>query len=151
LHNEFTSFFVPFIIIVFVIILAYIGTRFISVKYTKLTSGRYLKVIERVALGQDKSLVLINIKAKIYLLGVSGNGINIVSEFNEDEFPAISQAGNTDFCSILTDNFKKMLFRSSADTELNKSDSSSLLDKSFKNMLHHLPVGKNGRKSDRDE
>lgn len=151
MQNEFTSMFVPFIIVIFVIIFAYLGTRFISAKYTRMTSGKHLKIIERVSLGQDKSLLLVTIKAKTYLIGVSGSGINIVSEFIEGEFADDTNIGNTDFYSVLTDNFKKMLFHNPSASAVNKSDLPNLLSMNFKKVFDRLPRGKSSNKSDKDE
>ena len=79
MQTGYASLLVPFILVIFVIFAAYLGTKFISQKYAKISSGKHLRIIERVALGQDKSLVLVRINKKIYLLGVSGKGVNVVS------------------------------------------------------------------------
>ncbi|GEM_PF-3005300 len=151
MQSEYTSLFVPFIIVVLVIIFAYLGTRFISAKYTRMTSGKHLKIIERVSLGQDKSLLLVRIMTKTYLIGVSGSGINVVSEFIDGEFADDTTSGNPDFYSILTDNFKKMLFHTPSGCEANKSDIPTLLTKNFKKVLDRIPREENSNKSDKDE
>lgn len=107
MQGTFVSLLMPFIGVLFVILLAYLGTKYISQKYAKMSTGRHLRVIERVALGQDKSLVLLTVNKKAYLLGVTAKGINTVCEFAENDLPTDSGQQNQDFSKILRDSLKK--------------------------------------------
>ena len=107
MNNEFVSLIGPLIGVLFVILLAYLGTRLIAQKYSKMNSGRYLKVIERVALGQDKALILLTVNQKVYLLGVTGKCINMVCEFEENELVEINNPSKQDFSALLGDSLKK--------------------------------------------
>lgn len=105
-----TSLMVPFVGMVFVIFLAYVGTKYISGRYAKMSSGRNMKVLERVALGQDKFLVLVAINKKAYLLGVTNTNISTVCEFNEEDIAADAALQKTDFPTLFADGLKKYSF-----------------------------------------
>ena len=107
MNNEFVSLIGPLIGVLFVILLAYLGTKFMAQKYSKMSTGRYLKVIERVALGQDKALVLLTVNQKAYLLGVTGKDINMLCEFEEQEFEEINNPFKQDFSALLGNCLKK--------------------------------------------
>gem|GEM_PF-4775099 len=89
------------------IFLAYAGTKFISKRYAKMSSGKNVKVMERINLGQEKSLVLITINKKAYLLGVTGKDMSIVCELDESELATVPEENKADFLSLITDGLKK--------------------------------------------
>lgn len=96
--------------VLFIIFLAYIGTRYISKKYAKMSSGKIIRIIERVPLGQDKMLALVSIGEKSYLLGVTGKNISSLCEFTGDEAPLPEAPVKADFSSLLAENLKKYSF-----------------------------------------
>ena len=106
MQDQLGSLAMPFIGMLFVILLAYLATKFISVKYTKMGSGNYIKVLERTALGQDKSLVLVRINNKIMLLGVTAKSISTVSEFAPGDISYDSALPESNFSFILKESLK---------------------------------------------
>ncbi len=93
--------------VILVIFLAYFGTKYISMHYAKMSSGRHIKVLERASLGQDKSLVLVTVHEKAYVLGVTGKGIQVVCEFDENEIIQETECPKKEFTSFLSESFKK--------------------------------------------
>jgi flagellar biosynthetic protein FliO len=51
-------------------------------------SGRNIRVLERAALAQDKTLVLVEAGGRVYLLGVAGQQIVRIGRFTPDCFEA---------------------------------------------------------------
>jgi flagellar protein FliO/FliZ len=75
--------------------------------------NRTVKIIERLPLDQKKSLVVVEIQDKAFLLGCSENSINILMELDREKIeikPAVpaAQEGSSSFDSVL----KKIAFRS---------------------------------------
>lgn len=96
-------------IVLLMIFCTYFGTKWISKRYLKMFTGQNIKVIERTALGQDKSLVLVKAAKKVYLLGVTGREVSTIGVFEEDEFD-LSQPCNSqkpDFSSVISEIMKK--------------------------------------------
>lgn len=74
--------------------------------------NRTVKIIERLPLDQKKSLVVVEIQDKAFLLGCSENSINILMELDREKFeikpPAAAPEGPGSFDNVL----KKITFRS---------------------------------------
>lgn len=107
MSDSFSYQLMPFFGVLLVIFLAYAGTKFISKRYAKMSSGKNVKVMERINLGQEKSLVLITINKKAYLLGVTGKDMSIVCELDESELATVPEENKADFLSLITDGLKK--------------------------------------------
>ena len=73
--------------------------------------NRTVKIIERLPLDQKKSLVVVEIQDKAFLLGCSENSINILMELDREKIeikPPVAVGGSGSFDSVL----KKIAFRS---------------------------------------
>jgi flagellar protein FliO/FliZ len=74
--------------------------------------NRTVKIIERLPLDQKKSLVVVEIQDKAFLLGCSENSINILMELDREKIeikpPVAAAEGSRSFDSVL----KKIAFRS---------------------------------------
>lgn len=105
--DEYTSQLMAFFMVILVIFLAYVGTKFISAKYTKLNSGKMIKVLERVSLGQDKMLILVTVNKKAYFLGITDKSVSKVCEFDDIEILGDADLANPNFSSILAEGIKK--------------------------------------------
>ena len=97
----------PIFGVILVVILAYVGTKLLSKKYGKISSGKNIKVLERVSLGQDKLLVLVTVNKKAFLLGVTDKSFSTVTEFTEEEVVQAADNQKMDFSSLLSDSMKK--------------------------------------------
>lgn len=69
-----------------VLLLAYWYSRFVGKSYGKMNSGRNLKILEQVRLGPDKQLILVKLQDRVYLLGVSQTGIQLLTELEGEYF-----------------------------------------------------------------
>ena len=118
--DVFLSMIMPFLGVLLVLFLTYWGTKYISIRYARMSSGRHLKVLERTALGQDKFLALVSVNKRVYVLGVTGKAISTVCEFDENELPTEEPVPKTDFSAIFTESLQKYsLFQKFMKTEEN--------------------------------
>lgn len=67
-------------IFVFVLFLAYLTTRLIGKHSGFKSAGKSIKILERVSLGQDKSLAVVAIGDKGFILGITGQTITNLGE-----------------------------------------------------------------------
>lgn len=68
--------------------------------------SKYMKIHDRIVLSQDKSIILVQIGEKYYLLGVASSSINIISEVSKDDIVEFT-SDNQNIMSGL--NFKELL------------------------------------------
>lgn len=72
--------------VICVLMLAYWCSRLLGKGWMKASSGRNIKVIEQLQVGNDRQLLLIRVHNQVFLVGVSAAGIRLLSEI-EGDFP----------------------------------------------------------------
>ena len=91
-----------------VVVLAFYVTRFLSKRYMKVSGGRYMKVIDRIMLGQDKWAVLVEINGKVVMLGVTAQRVEHLYTLDSADLPKIEEPVRTSvFGGILSDMLKR--------------------------------------------
>lgn len=76
------------LIMLFVVIgilwLAFVTTRMVGVGMKVGHKNSKMKIVDRVALSQNQSLLLVQIEDKVFFLGTAPNSITLLSELSED-------------------------------------------------------------------
>jgi len=86
--------------VVVFIALAFYTTKYISGAYTKGTSSRNIKLIERVNLAADKSLWLIQLGENYYLASSDKKGIHLIDKLSKDDL-VLKQVNQESFSKVL--------------------------------------------------
>ncbi len=76
---------VTLIIVIIILLLTYFATRYIAGISSASKSTRNITIIEKVPIGQDKSIVIAKVGEKYMLLGITTGGISKLCELAEDE------------------------------------------------------------------
>ena len=88
-----------------VLYLSYLFSRYLAVGAAKINKSKYVKIIDRVVLGQDRMILITMIGDKYYLIGSTAQSIQILTELNETDISKMQQdektAGSVDFKSTL--------------------------------------------------
>ena len=66
-----------------VLYLSYLFSRYLARGTAKLTKSKHIKIVDRVALGQDKMLLVVKVGEKNYLIGSSSQSIRVLTEIDE--------------------------------------------------------------------
>ncbi len=93
--------------IIVVLALLFMGSKWVTRKYSSVSGSRHIKVLDRVMVGQDKSIVLADIAGNKYVIGVSGQQITLLKDIGEIQLPEIAEAPQDDFYAIFSDLLKK--------------------------------------------
>ncbi len=97
-----------------ILILAYICSKYIGRSMVGYKSSHNMKVVDSMALGPDKSLIIAKVLDKYFLLGVSSGSISMLKEMPIEELGALAQNENKDnlgipqFKSVFSDILSKM-------------------------------------------
>ena len=75
---------------VLVIACAYYSTYFLAGRTGKIKSGRMIKLIERFSISKDKSICLVEIKDKVYLVAMTGQNVTLLDKIDIKDFEAAS-------------------------------------------------------------
>lgn len=97
------SLILPLFVVVFVIFLAYLTSKWIAKRQNIFSSGSVIKVIERAALGKDAYLLVVRVGEKTYLVSLSNGGVELLSELTGEIPENMPQRQErTDFAGILS-------------------------------------------------
>ncbi len=89
-----------------ILYLCYVFSKFLSKKVNDISTSANMKIKERVALAQDKGLVIVEICGKLYLVGFANNGIEILKELDEADFCSSQTVSKPNFLEILNSTLK---------------------------------------------
>ena len=92
-----------------VLYLTYICTKQLSLKVSKIAGSKYIKIIDKVGLGQDKFIAICKISDKFYLIGITAGNINLLSEidgFDENDTNFVEKT--PEFNSVLSEMMSKI-------------------------------------------
>lgn len=92
--------------IVLVLYLCYIFSKYISKKVNNVSSLSNIKILERVALAQDKGLAVIEVCGKYYLVGFANNNIEILKELDAESLKIPRSDSKENFLEILNSTIK---------------------------------------------
>ncbi len=73
-----------FLVFVLILLLAYACSRYLGKTWQHSSSARYMDVIDQLAVGQDRLLLIVKIKDKVYLMSSSSQGVSILTELDGD-------------------------------------------------------------------
>ncbi|HEY8890007.1 MAG TPA: flagellar biosynthetic protein FliO [Clostridium sp.] len=98
--------FLPFILLILYLSLKYGGS-----KLRKLQDGRYMKILDRVALSKENSIVVVKIGDKAYAVSSSTKDIRILFELPKDEIINIENSKDIPQYDDIKDLFKKHILK----------------------------------------
>ena len=89
----------------FVILLAYLTTKFLSKTSLGGINGKNIKIIERINISADKYLMIIELNREFYFISSDKNSTILLDKL-EDFVPVVKEVNNISFAETL-DRFKK--------------------------------------------
>lgn len=94
--------FFSFLFIILILFGAYIATRWYATKVKGMTNGKHIKVVDRVILGKDKGIIIVQVGQKVYMMSEGTNGLTILNEMEEHDLGVVEpQEGPTSFKDII--------------------------------------------------
>lgn len=95
------------LLFVLVLVAAYFATKWIGKRYSaQAKAGRNMKVLERMALGSDRTLFIVQVGEKTLLLGITAQRVELLCELDPDELALDdTPSGDTSFSAV----FRKTL------------------------------------------
>jgi len=72
-----------------VLYLSYLFSRYLAVGASKINKSKYVKIIDRVVLGQDRMILIAMIGEKYYLIGSTAQSIQILAELDDKDITEV--------------------------------------------------------------
>ena len=89
------------LIVVAILFLTYIFTKYVGTKMSVGRyaggSSRYIRVMDQTLLGQESSVALVNISGRVFLLGITGQNVNLLTVLRDDELTELSAPENANY------------------------------------------------------
>lgn len=101
--------------VVGVIYLSYIFSKYVALGASKMSGTKYMRVVDRMLLGQDKMMIIVQIGESYYLTGVTSQNVQIIKELSEDEL--VEMEGSPSPMGLQ----QMMTFKSALQKHLNKN------------------------------
>ncbi|WP_312811752.1 flagellar biosynthetic protein FliO [Sedimentibacter sp.] len=88
--------------------LTYYSTKWLSTRTSSSMKSRYINIIDKIMLGQNKFLAIAEVCNKYYLLSITEKNITIVKELDDFQpIPDIKPDNNLEFNNILNKFLKR--------------------------------------------
>ncbi len=88
------------LMVVGILFLAYYVTRWLGKRTTIQSGSQHIKVLDRTFIGQDKCILIVNIKGRVLALAMTSHAVEILCELNADDFPSAPEP-DTSFSTLL--------------------------------------------------
>ncbi len=118
--TDFWTTFFYFIVMVAILIAAYLTTKFISKKGARGVS-RNIRMVDRMTVGRDKHIMLIEVGGKNLLVGVTNQAINVLGDIDGTALKFQKEAGGSSGKSFLTQLKDFIINMKDAPANLNKA------------------------------
>ncbi|HHV46980.1 MAG TPA: FliO/MopB family protein [Tissierellia bacterium] len=86
LREAFIKLILYMLIIVFVISLAVLGTRFLAKQSRRLIGSRYMNIVDMLNIGANNKILMIEIGDYIYVIAMTNNSSELIEKIKKDEF-----------------------------------------------------------------
>jgi len=91
----------------FILFLLYLSLKYGGNKLQKLQDGRYMKVLDRIALSKENSIIVVKIGEKAYAISSSSKEVNILFELPKEEISSIENIKEIPQYEDMKELFKK--------------------------------------------
>lgn len=78
--EDLISLFTVFLVVIFILYLSFISTKFVGEKAMSQRVSKHMKVLDTLMLSQENSLVIVEVSGKIQLMSMGTNGIHYIKE-----------------------------------------------------------------------
>ena len=93
--------------IVLVLVLTYYSTKWLSARSTLAQKSKYMNIVDKIVLGQNKFLAIAEINSKYYLISITEKNINILKELDDFHILDDENQNNTMVFNKILDKFRK--------------------------------------------
>ncbi len=104
----------------FILVMLYLSLKYGGSKLQKLQDGKYMKVLDRVALSKENSVVVVKIGEKAYAVSSSSREINILFELPQEDILVIENSKEVPQLQDMKELFKKHIITKDVKNENKK-------------------------------
>lgn len=103
-----------------ILFLLYLSLKYGGNKLQKLQDGKYMKILDRITLSKDNSILVVKIGEKAYAISSSSKNIEILFEIPKEEIIIIENSKEIPQYEDMKDLFKKHIMKKEVKDEKKK-------------------------------
>ncbi|KGN03403.1 flagellar biosynthesis protein FliZ [Clostridium novyi A str. 4570] len=111
LKETITLFIKVMIFLPFIIFMIYAFFKYGGAKLQEIQNGRYMKILDRMPLNKDNSLLVVKIGEKGYVVSSAQGKIDILLELDEEEIKKVEMTTKVPEYANIKDVMKKLKFK----------------------------------------
>lgn len=96
-------------VVALVLYLSFLFSKYLSKKSMQINGANYMRVIDRMAVGQDRSILIVEIQQKYYLVSNTAQNITILKELEGFSEPVVSDTAPKNFSESFQTVLKNMI------------------------------------------
>lgn len=104
----------------FILLMLYLSLKYGGNKLQKLQDGRYMKILDRVALSKENSILVVKIGEKAYAVSSGSKEIRILFELPKEEILSIESSKEIPEYEDMKELFKKLIMKKEVKDENKK-------------------------------
>ncbi len=85
MYDNFFSLLGSIVLLLLILLSAYGASRFISTHFAKRSKSRHMEVLDWLSVGKDRWFILLKAGSKVFVVGVTPQGFQHISEISPDE------------------------------------------------------------------
>lgn len=94
--------------IILILFLTYYSTKWLSTKSNLAMKSKYMSIVDKVMLGQNKFLAITKVCNKYYLMSITEKDVQIIKELEDFQpLPDVEHENNMEFKNMLSKFLKK--------------------------------------------
>ncbi|MEG0214739.1 MAG: flagellar biosynthetic protein FliO [Hungatella sp.] len=93
--KDISSYVIVLILFVLILYASYICSKKVAKISQRTNNSKYMKLVDRLMLGQDRCLAIVSIGEKYYAVGITAAGINLMTELESDDLIELEPPGNS--------------------------------------------------------
>jgi flagellar protein FliO/FliZ len=99
------------VILPFILFLIYLSLKVGGSKFQNLQNGRFIKVLERVSLSKENSILAVKIGQKAYVISSSNGRVEILLELSDEEVLRVEETKIMPQYDSLTELYKNLMVK----------------------------------------
>ena len=103
-----------------ILLLMYLSLKYGGSKLQKLQDGKYMKILDRIALSKENSILVLKIGEKAYAISSNSNKIEILFELPKEEIVIIENSKEIPQYEDMKELFKKHIMKKEVKDEKKK-------------------------------
>lgn len=101
---SYVSSLISIFVLILILLAAYITARFTGTRMKRMSRSRHMEIIDQIIVTKDKTVLLLKVGERIFVVGLTAQGMNTIAEMSSSEITEVpAESLELGFGSVLKD------------------------------------------------